>query len=239
MAKVGKNILDNLTTGMYKDSRVIYREYVQNACDQIDKAIEQGLLGEKEGLVDIYIDPSKRYISVRDNATGVAAASFKDDLGDIANSNKERGKNKGFRGIGRLCGIGYCKKLKFTTSYKGENVKSIMICDAKRMREMLVEKTKYSLDDIWDTNISYEIADENPDEHYFEVELFDIKNESTDLLDESKIREYLSFVAPVPYKNTFILRNQIYEYARKNNRVIDEYCVKVNGRRCLRNTPPN
>lgn len=39
MAKVGKNILDNLTTGMYKDSRVIYREYVQNACDQIDKAI--------------------------------------------------------------------------------------------------------------------------------------------------------------------------------------------------------
>ncbi len=229
MAKVGKNILDNLTTGMYKDSRVIYREYVQNACDQIDKAIEEGLLGEKEGLVDIFIDASKRYVSVRDNATGVQAEAFQSDLGDIANSNKERGKNKGFRGIGRLCGIGYCKKLKFTTSYKGENIKSIMICDAKRMREMLIEKQKYSLDDIWDTNISYSVEEEDTDKHYFEVELFDIKNESNDLLDEARIREYLSFVAPVPYKNTFFLRNQIYDYLRKNNRTIDEYCVQVNG----------
>ena len=32
----GANILENLTTGMYQDSRVIYREYIQNACDQID-----------------------------------------------------------------------------------------------------------------------------------------------------------------------------------------------------------
>ena len=39
MATVGKNILDNLTTGMYSDSKVIFREYIQNACDQIDLAI--------------------------------------------------------------------------------------------------------------------------------------------------------------------------------------------------------
>ena len=32
MATIGKNILENLTTGMYADSKVIYREYVQNAC---------------------------------------------------------------------------------------------------------------------------------------------------------------------------------------------------------------
>lgn len=42
MAKIGKNILENLTTGMYSDSKVAYREYVQNACDQIDKAIDGG-----------------------------------------------------------------------------------------------------------------------------------------------------------------------------------------------------
>ena len=40
----GANILENLTTGMYKDSKVIYREYIQNACDQIDKAYDRGLL---------------------------------------------------------------------------------------------------------------------------------------------------------------------------------------------------
>ena len=40
----GANIIENLTTGMYQDSKVIYREYIQNACDQIDKAVNEGLL---------------------------------------------------------------------------------------------------------------------------------------------------------------------------------------------------
>ena len=65
MATVGKNILDNLTTGMYSDSKVIYREYIQNACDQIDIAHNSGILSSNErGMVDIYLDPSKRYISI-------------------------------------------------------------------------------------------------------------------------------------------------------------------------------
>ena len=144
MATVGKNILDNLTTGMYSDSKVIYREYIQNACDQIDLAIKSGILSADEGYVDIYTDGKKRYISIRDNATGVKAEDFIEDVGDIANSNKEIGKNKGFRGIGRLCGLAYCKTLKFTTSYLGEGTKSIMTCDAQKMRAMLIENKKYS-----------------------------------------------------------------------------------------------
>lgn len=30
MATFGKNILENLTTGMYYDSKVIYREYIRD-----------------------------------------------------------------------------------------------------------------------------------------------------------------------------------------------------------------
>ena len=41
MATVGKNILGNLTTGMYGKSVVIYREYIQNSCDQIDRKWNQ------------------------------------------------------------------------------------------------------------------------------------------------------------------------------------------------------
>lgn len=229
MATVGKNILDNLTTGMYADSKVIYREYIQNACDQIDLAIRLGILSPDEGNVDIYIDSKKRYISIKDNATGVRAANFIEDVGDIANSNKEIGKNKGFRGIGRLCGLAYCKTIKFTTSYLGESIKSIMTCDAQKMRAMLVENKKYTLDEIWDAIVAYTTDVENENEHYFEVEMFDINKENTDLLDDAKVREYLSFVAPVPYKNTFILRNQIYDYANSIGYHIDEYCVRVNG----------
>lgn len=229
MATVGKNILDNLTTGMYSDSKVIYREYIQNACDQIDLATTIGLLASGEGAVDIFTDPNKRYISIKDNATGVKAEVFVEDVGDIANSNKQIGKNKGFRGIGRLCGLAYCKTLKFTTSYAGEAVKSIMTCDAQKMRAMLVENKKYTLDEIWEAIVTYSTDVEDSNKHYFEVEMFDINKENTDLLDDTKIREYLSFVAPVPYKNTFFLRTQIYAYVKTIDYSIDEYCVRVNG----------
>lgn len=229
MATVGKNILDNLTTGMYSDSKVIYREYIQNACDQLDLAVSLGILAADEGSVAIFTDNQKRYISIKDNATGVKASEFIEDVGDIANSNKQIGKNKGFRGIGRLCGLAYCTTLKFTTSYAGEDVKSIMTCDAQKMRAMLVENKKYTLDEIWDEIVTYSTEPETTEEHYFEVELFDINKENTDLLNNTKVCEYLSFVAPVPYKNTFILRSQIYNHAQNIGYKIDEYCIRVNG----------
>ena len=185
MATVGKNILDNLTTGMYSDSKVIFREYIQNACDQIDLAITSGIVSVGEGTVDIFTDTEKRYISIKDNATGVRAEEFIEDVGDIANSNKEIGKNKGFRGIGRLCGLAYCKTLKFTTSYLGENMKSIMTCDAQKMREMLVENKKYTLDEIWDAIITYSTEKEirkmwgkkDKSEKYFEKKIMQVQNE--------------------------------------------------------------
>lgn len=229
MATVGKNILENLTTGMYSDSKVIYREYIQNACDQIDLAISLGILDDDEESVDIFMDTKKRYISIKDNATGVKSAEFIGSVGDIANSDKVIGENKGFRGIGRLCGLAYCKTLKFSTSYLGENIKSIMTCDAQKMRAMFVENKKYTLDDIWDAIVTYSIESELSEEHYFEVELFDINKENADLLNETKVRDYLSFVVPAPYKNTFILRKQIYDYVNELNTKIDEYCIQVNG----------
>lgn len=234
MATIGKNILDNLTTGMYSDSRVIYREYIQNACDQIDLAEKMDILAQGEGQVDILIDNSKRYISILDNATGVKSESFIEDLGDIANSNKQIGQNKGFRGIGRLCGLAYCKTLKFKTSYLGESVASIMTCDAKKMREMLVENKKYTIDEIWEAIVKYDTKPEEEDKHYFEVEMIDINRENTDLLNEKRIKEYLNFVAPVPYKNTFILRSSIYAHARDIGCVIDEYCVQINGQQIFK-----
>ena len=229
MATVGKNILDNLTTGMYSDSKVIYREYIQNACDQIDLAVSVRLLAEEEGGVDIFIDMKKRHISIKDNATGIRAADFRENIGDIANSNKERGMHKGFRGIGRLCGLAYCKTLRFTTSYRGETIRSIMIGDAKKMREMLAENKKYTLDEIWDTIITYTTEPEKEEEHYFEVELIDVNKENADLLNEDKVRAYLSFVAPIPYKNTFFLREKIYAHAKRLGYRIDEYCIRLNG----------
>ena len=90
----GANILESLTTGMYQDSKIIYREYIQNACDQIDKAIEEGILKSEEGCIRIWMDHEKRTIIIEDNATGIPFSSFIQSLGNIADSDKQVDENK-------------------------------------------------------------------------------------------------------------------------------------------------
>lgn len=41
---IGKFTLESLTTGMYSEPESCYREYIQNAVDSLDSAIEQGIL---------------------------------------------------------------------------------------------------------------------------------------------------------------------------------------------------
>ena len=72
----GAHILESLTTGMYRDSRTIYREYVQNSCDAIDAAIKAALLQEGEGRIDIDIDATARRITITDNGTGIKSTDF-------------------------------------------------------------------------------------------------------------------------------------------------------------------
>ena len=230
----GANIIENLTTGMYRDSKVIYREYIQNACDQIDKAIKQGIIKKGEEEIYIELNSLNRVITITDNATGIGKDNFKQTLRNIADSNKKLGEDKGFRGIGRLCGLAYCSKLIFSSTAKGENVISKMECNAEEMRRMIIENEsgkKHSAKEILEkiNYFSEEIDDNKKEEHWFKVELVGINEENTDLLHFRNVKEYLSFVAPVPYKNTFIYRNMIYEQAKRIGITIDNYNIKLNG----------
>ena len=229
----GANILENLTTGMYQDSKVIYREYIQNSCDQIDKAVQTGILNPGEGKVEIWLDFKKRSVCIEDNATGISAALFEKTLGNIADSDKKVGEDKGFRGIGRLCGLAYCRELIFTSSVKGEDVISIMYCDAMKMRNLIDEHVrgkKHTASDILHAINRFETQKtDDIDSHYFRVDLVEINNENTDLLDFQQIKDYLSFVAPVPYQNSFYYRSDIYKHANELGVQIDEYVIALNG----------
>lgn len=231
----GANILENLTTGMYQDSKVIYREYIQNACDQIDKAVKAGILSPSEGKIDIWLDYNKRVISIEDNATGINAASFEQTLGNIADSDKKISEDKGFRGIGRLCGLAYCRELVFSSSAKGEDTVSYMYCDALKMRQLLNENVhgkKHTANDVLHAiNRFMSKKSTDIDSHFFRVDLIDINSENTDLLDFQQIKDYLSFVAPVPYQNSFLYRYMVYQHAKDIGARIDEYIVKLRYRR--------
>jgi len=252
----GANIIENLTTGMYQDSKVIYREYIQNACDQIDKAEKLGILKPRnihskypdlgQGIVNIWIDPENRYIAIDDNATGIKAGEFQRILGNIADSDKIMGQDKGFRGIGRLCGLAYCKRLVFTSRWAGEDVVSIMSCDALKMRKMINETNtkvqKHSASDVLNAMIKFSTRPVNKKdaEHFFRVELIDINDENEELFggkDEDNLEQltaYLSFVAPVPYQADFIYRKEIYTHAKELNTRIDEYDIRIKGKQILK-----
>lgn len=229
----GANILENLTTGMYQDSKIIYREYIQNACDQIDKAYAMGLLNANQGRIDIWLDAEKRTVSIEDNATGICATDFERTLADIANSDKKLGEDKGFRGIGRLCGLAYCKELVFSSTAAGEDTISIMRCDALKMRKLISESEqgkKYTASEVLSSIYAFDTKrTTDRDSHWFKVEMIGVNDENTDLLDFVQIKEYLSFVAPVPYQNTFIFRTEVYNYAKRINYIIDEYNILLNG----------
>jgi len=231
----GANILENLTTGMYQDSKVSYREYIQNACDQIDKAVEQGILSSaEEGCIQIWLSPDERKISIEDNATGISKIDFERILANVADSDKKLGSDKGFRGIGRLCGLAYCRELVFSSTSQGEAVISTMRCDAQKMRELLIRNLngeKFTatqvLHEIY--HFDYETNEIVTDEHWFKVELIDINEENTELLNFDEVKKYLSFTAPVPYANTFPYHTEIYSHAKKIGYKIDEYSIKLNG----------
>jgi len=224
---IGKDVIESLTLGMYEDSRFIYREYIQNSADQIDKAIKEGLIKKEECEIHIDINRQQKSISIEDNATGIQQSRVNDILKNIAQSTKERGVDKGFRGIGRLGGLGYCDTLVFVTSFKGEVVKSIMTWNAKHLKEIINNRiSKEEATEVIDKVTSLKTEKENSDEHYFKVILHNVSN--VVLLDKKEIETYLSMVAPVQYEKGFILKQKIYDQLKKENICIDEYKIFIN-----------
>jgi len=226
--KIGKDVIESLTLAMYDDPRFIYREYIQNSADQIDIAFNKGIISSKEECrIEIQVDREKRLISFWDNATGVPANDVLPTLKNIAQGVKDRNKHKGFRGIGRLGGLAYCDKLIFETSYLGEDIKSILIWDAKKLKQIINDRTKTEdAADVIDDVTALTQETEKPEKRYFKVILHNISNNI--LLDKDNIFQYLSMVAPVPYKKGFIFQEKIYEKALEYNQVIDEYNIYLN-----------
>ena len=227
---VGKNFLENLTVAMYENSFTVYREFIQNAADSIDKAVATGLMDKEDAVIDIHIEYNKRRISVHDNAMGISMRYFKKIMTDVADSEKDRNTEKGFRGIGRLAGLGYCDTLIFQTSAKGEDKKSIITWDGVKLKEIVADPNQHpTSDELIEMVTDIQYVDADADDHYFEVIMQDVIFESDDLLDKDQVINYLQAVSPVPYANYFIFASKIYEYAKKNGFRIDEYTVLVNG----------
>lgn len=224
---IGKYVIENLTVGMYDDARCVYREYIQNSADAIDRAVAENLLEKQDSYIYIRINDDRRVISFEDNGTGISQNEFVDKLQNIAQSDKEIGKEKGFRGIGRLGGLAYCEKLTFETSFKGEDVKSLMIWDAKKLKGIVTDRSeKESAAEVISNVTEFRSEPEDTEKHYFKITMSDVTSE--ELLNESNIKDYLKMIAPLPFDSHFIFRTQIYDELKKESLSIDEYNIYVN-----------
>lgn len=227
--KIGKNVLESLTRSAYDDCRCILREYVQNAADQIDIAKEQHLSDKDDYGIYINIDSDAKRIEIEDNATGVISSEILPVLRNVACSQKSRNKRKGFRGIGRLGGLGYCKTLTFITSFKGESIKSILRWNADEMKRIIDdENDERSAGEVVSAVTELRVEKETADCHYFKVIMEDVNDNR--LLDIADIRDYISMVAPVEISNTFSpFKTDIAKFVADHNLTLDTYDVYVNG----------
>jgi molecular chaperone HtpG len=234
--RIGKFTLESLTTGMYADPRIIFREYIQNSTDAIDKAIKERIIKREEGRIDITIDKQHRKIIIKDNGIGIPNSKVWHLLGDIGNSEKRFEESRGFRGIGRLGGLSYASELQFITSAEGENTRTTIYWDCKKLRELLQpDKYKdYDLTKVMDEISCMTTDKEDKERHYFEVILDGIDEKYSELLDKQDIEDYLSQVAPVPFNAQKFpyyadSKEGILTFLRQINKPIEEYNIHLNG----------
>ncbi len=196
----GKFLLEILTRGMYSNPMHVYREYIQNSSDSIDKAIEAGILQSAEAEIHISIDAKERSIIIRDNGLGIPLDIARIKLMNVGASDKDGITERGFRGIGRLGGLAYAEKVQFVTSAIGDSTRTIMTCDCVRMQQLL-QKSNNETSDIMETFKAISTFEEQPEDsnkHYFEVRLLGVPQESG-LLDEDDVIRYLSETAPIDF----------------------------------------
>jgi hypothetical protein len=216
---IGKDVLELLTGAMYSDPLMIFREYVQNSADAIDELLSTSKSVDKQPAVEISLDVASRAIVIRDTGVGIPNEAFQKRLTALGGSEK-RGKDlRGFRGVGRLSGLGYCRELVFRSRTSRKEPVLELVWDGRRLRELLRDPS-YGEDLkalIQTITTVCERRDAEFPERFFEVELRGVARIKNDgLLDGNLIANYLSEVAPVSFDPDFSRGGEISEFLGRN-----------------------
>lgn len=204
--RVGKDLLELVSSAMYVEPLTAYREYLQNAVDAIDDARSRGLLEAGEpGRVEILLDQAARMVRIRDNGASIPRTEVLDRLLALGGSGKRGTEARGFRGVGRLAALGYAQYLTFRMRAQGETSVTEVTWDGRRLRTALADHGAGDLAamvaDVVDVR---SVPAEDHPERFFEVEIGRIVRQRGDrLLDPAAVEAYLSQVAPVPFAPEF------------------------------------
>ena len=200
---VGRKILETITAGMYSDPLMSLREYIQNAADAVDAAVARGLIAPGDERISVSVSGRDRSIAVEDNGCGISRRRVERVLCGLGHSEKQSSFHRGFRGIGRLGGLAYCKRLVFATRSASKEMVTEVEWDGSRLRRV-VDDTSHSaslasaITEL--ARIRTRKARTDEPAHFFRVRMEDVSRFHDDsLLNLGALGRYLSLVAPVPY----------------------------------------
>ena len=230
---VGKDVLELLSSSMYINPLAVYREYVQNASDATDDAVDIGLLQSfDDSLIEINLDHIDRRVVIRDNGTGVSNKDFAARMLSFGASMKRGTNARGLRGVGRLSGLGYVQKLVFRSRSKGDSNVMEAEWNMVAVKRMLASSdTDINLSTV--VNEAVTLRTTRPGDHpahFFEVELIKPRRIANDkLLNELEISSYVSQVCPCPFSPSFLHRSKVEELLAPHARIGQYYRIHING----------
>jgi len=214
---IGAELLPIITKGLYRDPLDALREYVQNAIDAKAKRVE------------IRITPD--LVSIRDDGQGmtpvVAGRAIR-----LGMSEKNPTEDVGFRGIGVYSGFNVCNKLEIYSRAKGSDG-SRLLFDFERIRDRLADEEDRRMagapsDVDLITLLSDAVVVDSPKEFPLEgtgtlVVMVGLKGEIVKrLTDDTKVREYLQSVVPLPFAPDFRYKHAIESKFREEDyRVVE------------------
>lgn len=228
---IGKYTLESLTSGMYASPLDLYREYIQNAVDSFDDAINRNVELASKLHIEITISQEDGRITIRDNGCGIKASKAVGTLLDIGNSKKSQRTSRGFRGIGRLAGLSYCDRLTFRTSAKNEEVCTIVEFDAALLKQLMLPggAEDETISDVVDKIVTIRTEHETANRRFFEVVLEGVWPEAG-LTDPCIVEEYLIQHAPLTFSSEFKWGRTISEKIRLEGYSVPQYSISLNGK---------
>ena len=202
---VGPSILGLVTSGIYDDPLAIYREYIQNAVDELSP--QNGV----EGKVEITINPRQKRVSICDNGPGLTYQECLEDLVPISQSKKCLGRDRGFRGIGRLSGLAFAESVTFLTRASGRDPVTRIVWSRTGLADR--NNSTQATEQGFQNWVNVETLDDlDYPEHFFSVEIDGVSRHAAGvLLNGEAVRGYISEVCPVPLSPDFPFISEVRE----------------------------
>ena len=213
---VGVDLLSTISDGLYNDALEVYRELVQNSAD----AYELCDTSPSKRIIQIDVSRETRNARFRDFATGMSAEKMATELVSLGRSTKKNSQFRGFRGIGRLAALGYCKRLTFRSRQQASQMTMELSWDCQMLNELLRSSESMDIETAIKTvsDFKQSSCSDNDPTCFFDCVLEGVKFTKNDaLINPHLIGDYLSETGPVPFDEKFKFRHEIGEILKPVN----------------------